>query len=215
MSRVLIVVPPMTGHVNPTVSLGAELTDRGHAVAWCGQADVVDALLPPGATFLPVGAELAARVGPNYAPQDRRGPEGFRFLWQDFLVPYARETAPEVRAAVDRFQPDLLVVDQQALAGAVVARLTGRRWVTSASTSAELVDPFARMPRIARWVHGQLVDLQVALGVPAEDAACGDLRFSDELVLAFTTEALVGPVADRYPQVRFVGVSVEIGRAHV
>lgn len=208
MSRVLIVVPPMTGHVNPTVSLGVELAQRGHDVAWCGQADVVDRLLPPGAPFLPVGAELAARVGPNYAPEERRGPEGFRFLWEGFLVPYARETAPEVAAAVERFAPDVMVVDQQALAGAVVAKRSGRRWVTSASTSAELVDPFARMPKIESWVRGQLVDLQVALGVPPAAAAEGDLRFSDELVLAFTTEALMGPMASQYPQVRFVGASI-------
>jgi MGT family glycosyltransferase len=208
VSRVLIVVPPMTGHVNPTVSLGAELAARDHDVAWCGQADVVDRLLPPGAPFLPVGAELAARVGHNYAPEERRGPEGFRFLWEGFLVPYARETAPEVAAAVGRYAPDVLIIDQQALAGAVVAKRSGLRWVTSASTSAELVDPFARMPKIESWVRAQLVDLQVELGVSADDAARGDLRFSDDLVLAFTTEALVGPMAGHYPQVRFVGASI-------
>jgi MGT family glycosyltransferase len=209
VSRALIVVPPMTGHVNPTVSLGTELTRRGHDVAWVGQADVVDKLLPPEAEFLPVGRELAEKVGPNYAPEDRRGPEGFKFLWEDFLIPYARETAPEVRAHVQAFRPDALVVDQQALAGAVVARLEGLRWATSATTSAELVDPFARMPKIEEWVTRQMVDLQVGLGVDPTTAATGDLRFSDDLVLAFTSAGLVGPLADHYPQVRFVGPSVE------
>lgn len=208
MSRVLIVVPPMTGHVNPTVSLGAELTARGHDVAWVGQHDVVDKLLPPGSAFLPVGKELAEKVGPNYAPEDRRGPEGFKFLWEEFLVPYARETAAEVRAHVRDFRPDGLVVDQQALAGAVVARLEGLRWATSATTSAELVDPFSRMPKIEEWISRQMVDLQVGLGVAPADAAKGDLRFSEELLIAFTSEGLVGPLADHYPQVRFVGPSI-------
>ena len=209
MSRVALVVPPMTGHVNPTVSLGTELTRRGHDVAWVGQHAVVDKLLPADATFLPVGRELAEKVGPNYAPEDRRGPEGFKFLWEDFLVPYARETAPEVRAHVEAFGADVLVVDQQALAGAVVARLTGLPWATSATTSAELVDPFSRMPKIEAWIRGQMVDLQVGLGVDRADAERGDLRFSEQLVIAFTSETLVGPVEDHYPQVRFVGPSIE------
>ena len=209
MSRVAIVVPPMTGHVNPTVPLGAELARRGHDVAWVGQHAVVDKLLPADATFLPVGRELAEKVGPNYAPEDRRGPEGFKFLWEDFLVPYARETAPEVRAHVAEFGADVLVVDQQALAGAVVARLTGLPWATSATTSAELVDPFSRMPKIESWIRGQMVDLQVGLGVDRADAERGDLRFSEQLVVAFTSETLVGSVEGHYPQVRFVGPSIE------
>jgi MGT family glycosyltransferase len=209
MSRVAIVVPPMTGHVNPTVPIGAELARRGHDVAWVGQHAVVDKLLPADATFLPVGQELAEKVGPNYAPEDRRGPEGFKFLWEDFLVPYARETAPEVRAHVAEFGADVLVVDQQALAGAVVARLTGLPWATSATTSAELVDPFSRMPKIEGWIRGQMVDLQVGLGVDRADAERGDLRFSEQLVVAFTSETLVGSVEGHYPQVRFVGPSIE------
>ena len=59
MSRVLITVPPLTGHVNPTVSLGAELSARGHEVAWAGLPGVVDELLPSGARFLTVVGDLS------------------------------------------------------------------------------------------------------------------------------------------------------------
>ena len=52
MSRVLIVVPPLTGHVNPTIGVGLELTARGHDVRWAGLAGVVDRLLPEGARFV-------------------------------------------------------------------------------------------------------------------------------------------------------------------
>ena len=37
MSRFLFVVPPLTGHVNPTISVGRELAARGHQAAWCGE----------------------------------------------------------------------------------------------------------------------------------------------------------------------------------
>ena len=51
MSRILFVVPPLTGHINPTVAVGAELAARGHDVAWAcrpGDAAVVAARGRPG-----------------------------------------------------------------------------------------------------------------------------------------------------------------------
>ena len=40
MSRFLFVVPPMAGHVNPTLPVGRELAARGHEVAWAGPPEV-------------------------------------------------------------------------------------------------------------------------------------------------------------------------------
>lgn len=34
MSGFLFVVPPLVGHINPTVGVAAELAARGHRVAW-------------------------------------------------------------------------------------------------------------------------------------------------------------------------------------
>jgi MGT family glycosyltransferase len=207
VSTVLVVVPPLTGHVNPTIALGAELTRRGHDVAWAGLPGVVDELLPPGAAFVPVvgafGRDELTRL--QATSRGLRGPEALKFLWEDFIVPYARATAGELLAAVERLAPDVLVVDQQAVAGAVVARLTGTAWVTSATTSAELTDPLAGLPRVDAWVRRQLVDLQVELGVDPARAAEGDLRFSDRLVVAFTTRALCTPAPGLDDRVRFVG----------
>jgi MGT family glycosyltransferase len=95
----------------------------------------------------------------------------------------------------------VMVVDQQALAGALVARQRGLPWATSATTSAELTDQFATMPKLREWVRQCLADVQLNLGV--SDPV--DLRFSDYLVLAFTTAALVGPVYDFPAHYVFVG----------
>lgn len=57
-----------------------------------------------------------------------------------------------------------------------------------------------------------MVDLQLELGIPPEDAEVGDLRFSPQLVLAFTTEALAGkdlPLPPSAGPVAFVGPSIE------
>lgn len=211
MSRFLIVVPPLTGHVNPTVPLGIELTARGHDVAWAGLPGVVDRLLPPGAAFLPVVGSLdeAAFARMQADAHGLRGPEALKFLWEGFIIPLAMATAPELLDAVESFGPDVLLVDQQAVAGAVVARQAGLPWATSATTSAELTDPLAALPKVDAWVREQLVDLQLELGVSPEVVLAGDLRFSDHLILAFTTEALFGPMATPDPSIRFVGPSIE------
>ncbi|HWO68622.1 MAG TPA: glycosyltransferase, partial [Umezawaea sp.] len=62
MSRFLFVVPPLVGHVNPTVGVAAELVARGHEVAWAGHRDVIGKLLGRGARVFDCGSpKLVAR----------------------------------------------------------------------------------------------------------------------------------------------------------
>jgi MGT family glycosyltransferase len=194
MSRFLFVVPPLAGHVNPTIAVAAELASRDHDVAWAGHASALTPLLPHGAELLPTDGTLT--VGNLSAitarAQGLRGAEAFRFLWKEFIVPLGEAMVPEVEAAVERFAPDVLVVDQQAIAGALVARRRGLRWATSATTSSELVNPFTVFPMFGAWIADELQAFQHRLGIPAAEAERGDLRFSEQLVLAFSTEELVG-----------------------
>ncbi|MFF3323637.1 glycosyltransferase [Streptomyces sp. NPDC002889] len=188
--RALFVVPPLAGHVNPTVAVAAELTARGHEVAWTGPAEVLSALLPAHVTLLPSGDH----TGPGgYGAlhgrwRDLRGVAALRFLWQEALIPLAHAMVPGVEAAVDTYDPDVLVVDQQALAGAVVARRRGLPWVTSATTTAEFTGPFAGFPKVGEWVTDRIAGFLADCGVPAD----WDPRFSDRLVLVFSTRELVG-----------------------
>ncbi len=208
MARFLFAVPPLHGHVNPTVAVGAELAARGHRVAWVGPPSVLTSLLPEDAELLPAGAELGSEA--VSLERDRaagmRGPAAFQFLWEEFLLPLARLTAPGVERAADTFRPDVLVADQQAIAGAVTARRRGIPWVTSATTPAELTRPFELLPKVGEWVRRHLIEIQLELGVPEDEARVGDLRFSDQLILAFTTELLMGPAAAAVPAATaFVG----------
>lgn len=206
MGRFLIVVPPLTGHTNPTVVLGAELCRRGHRVAWCGYPEPLAALLPPDAEVLP-----AANTVPDWlrrAAEETRGERGvqaLRFLWESFIVPLADDMVPGVEAAVDALSPDVVVADQQALAGAVVAKRRGLAWATSATTSAELVDPLGAMPKLTAWIDGLMRRVQLDHGVSPAEAERGDLRFSDQLLLAFTSPLLVGPDRAFPPHWAFVG----------
>ncbi|MFD9356029.1 glycosyltransferase [Streptomyces sp. NPDC060031] len=207
--KVLFVVPPLAGHVNPTVAVAAELASRGHEIAWTGPAGPLARLLPAHAGILPAGE----RAGGGYADlhtrwRDLRGVGALRFLWEEALIPLARAMVPGVTEAARTFGPDLVVADQQALAGPVVARRLGIPWATSASTSAELTRPFADFPRVGEWVAGQIGGLLAEFGdgaVAGSAASDWDPRFSERLVLVFSTPELVGRAEDFPPHYAFVG----------
>lgn len=219
MARFLFAVPPLTGHVNPTVPVAAELVRRGHDVAWTGLPGVTERLLPPGARFLDAAGDRWAReVDARFDRRpDLRGAAAYKFLQEEVLVPMCRVMVDGVDAAVEEFGADVLVSDQQALAGAVVGRRRAMVWATSATTSAELVDPLAGLAKVAADTHAARVALQVEAGVPRAVAERGDLRLSDHLVLAYTSPALVGEglvaVTGQAP-VTFVGPST-LGRPEV
>ncbi|MGW3424418.1 glycosyltransferase [Streptomyces phaeochromogenes] len=191
MSRFLFVVPPLVGHINPTVGVAAELTARGHRVAWASaDPGLVRRLAGDEAVVFPcAGPVLTGEDGVR--PAELRGPEALKFLWERFLVPLAEAMAPGVRAAIGEFGPDAVVADQQAFAGGLVAERLRVPWATSSTTSAEFTfaDALAGMPKVADWLDTLLHDLRGRIGDPSGTA---DPRFSPDLVLAFSTPELAG-----------------------
>ncbi|WP_416979929.1 glycosyltransferase [Streptomyces sp. T028] len=201
MSRFLFVVPPLVGHVNPTVGVAAELAARGHRVAWvCPDPELVGRLAGAGALVFG-----CAGTAQGERPAELRGPEALKFLWEWYLLPLAEAMAPGVRAAAREFRPDVVVADQQAFAGAFTAERLGLPWATSASTSAEFTDPLAGLPKVREWVEQRLAALRTSLGDPGRAT---DPRFSPHLVLAFSAPELAG-VAEG---VRWVGPSITARR---
>ncbi|MGP8297437.1 glycosyltransferase [Streptomyces inhibens] len=189
--RVLFVVPPLAGHVNPTVAVAAELAARGHQVAWTGPAAALTPLLPAAARLYPAGGSDTAGDHDvlHERWRDERGIAALRFLWAEVLIPLARAMLSGVHTAVEAFRPDVLVTDQQALAGPLVARRHGLPWVTSATTTAEFTHPFEGLPKVGEWVAQRIAALLAECGAPAG----WDPRFSPHLVLVFSTPELIGP----------------------
>jgi UDP:flavonoid glycosyltransferase YjiC (YdhE family) len=191
LSRFLIVVPPLAGHVNPTVAVGRELQRRGHEVAWAGHPELVAPLLPADCRLWPAGGDFS--VEEMAAARARwlnlRAFAALAALWDEVLLPLGVAMVEGVEAAVEASRPDVIIADQQALAGAVVARRRGLPWATSASTFAEFSRPYASMPKVEAWVAERLEAFQHSFGADG-----GDLRFSEHLALSYTVPELAGPV---------------------
>ncbi|GLZ35968.1 glycosyl transferase [Lentzea sp. NBRC 105346] len=176
MSRFLLVVPPLPGHIAPLRGVADALTARGHEVAWAGVGEVFPCDTDD---FHPA----------SFHRPSLRGAAALKFLVEDYLVPLAQRMEPGVTAAIKTFEPDLVVVDQQTYAGAFAADRLGVPWVTSASTTTELTDPYP--PKIEEWLLSRLTEL-----------GGFDPRFSPSLVLAYSSAELTGPVSR---PVSFVG----------
>jgi zeaxanthin glucosyltransferase len=177
MSRFLFVVPPLAGHVNPAAAVGRVLQDRGHGVGWVGSETYLRPRVGGDAYVYPTGLR-------PYRGQHDRGARAIKSLWDGFVVPFARFMLPAVARAAAVFRPDLLVVDQHALAGAVVAHRAGLPWATLCPQVMELTEPFRDRPRVDAWIRARMAALAPGAGI--------DLRFSPQLVIAFTGEALAG-----------------------
>lgn len=190
MSRYLFVVPPLVGHINPTLAVAEQLEERGHDVAWVGHEGALGSLLVAGSrTFRASDDTLDADlVRLRSAWQELKGVAALQFFWQEFVVPLGRAMVPGVDRAIAEFRPDVVICDQQAIAGPVAAMRAGLPWVTSATTSAELARSLRDLPKVEEWIRQLVAKFQRDAGI----AGPADLRFSDLLVLCFTTAELIG-----------------------
>ena len=195
MSRFLIVTLPLDGHAHRAVAVADALTARGHEVAWCGSTAYFGPLLGPDATLFTTGTRL-------FRDQAGHGITALKSLWQQYVIPMARFTLPAVDRAIVEYRPDVVVVDQHALAGALAAHRHGLPWATLITQAMELTHPLAALPRVDAWIRAQLASLcrdvagDVAGDIAGEAGRSGDggldLLFSPYLVIACTTTAVTG-----------------------
>lgn len=206
MARVLFVVPPLTGHINPTLGLAAELEHRGHEVAWIGHPSAVRPRLPEGACLLPLDEHIADSVIEAVAEERRRarGPAALKLVWQSFFIPLAHGMWPAVEAAARDWRPDLMVVDQHTVGGAIAARRLGIPFATSCSTIAGLVDPLADMPKVQAWLDGMMAELQRSAGLDV----IRDPTLSPDLAVCFVARELLGEQRTFAAHHHFVGSPV-------
>ncbi len=209
MARALFVVPPLTGHIYPALSVADALTQSGHQVAWAMQAGPQASELPAGTPLFPL--QMQAAAAPDLGPQGVRGIESVQGFYLDYAIPMARQCLESLLAAVQTFRPDILVVDHQMLAGALVARQLGLPWVTLATSSASIQKVF---PQFDSWVNEQLLGLQAEV-LPAERRVERP-DFSPYGVIVFSIETLVGRDWPRYAaSYHFVGATRGEGRRTV
>lgn len=181
VSRFLLVVLPLQGHLLPMLAIGQELVHSGHEVVWCGPEQVLRPLVGPDAVVHPTGVRA-------YRRYDEVGMAGVRALWDGYLLPFTRFTLPVVDEAVLEHRPDVVVAEQYALAGGLVAHRRGVPWASLCTGALELAPP-ADLVGFHEFVADRIARVIDMAGLPVGEPV--DPRFSPHLVLALTSPALV------------------------
>lgn len=194
MARFAFVVPPLAGHINPTLSLGAGLLAMGHEVGWISPDEGLRVQLPPGGELLLISydtTDAEKQLGSDYldaiARKNVYGIESIKFLYEEVLVPLNRYMYDGIVHWLQTYRPDVVINDHQVFAAAVAAIHFGVPYATSVTAPAA-IKMREDLPMVHQWETQQMVALQQQLGLPGDlSVAC-----SDVLTLVFTSRAFFG-----------------------
>ncbi|HMG07322.1 MAG TPA: nucleotide disphospho-sugar-binding domain-containing protein [Mucilaginibacter sp.] len=194
MAKFVFVVPPLTGHINPTLSMGAVLLQRGHRVGWITLDQSLASKLPEGGELLHI----------NYDESDQQkqdseryldiitkkivyGIDSIKFLYEEVLIPLNRHSYQGIANLLDQFEPDLVITDHQMFAGAIAAVNKNLLYATSVTAPAA-IKVMDELPKVHEWEVNQIVALQQEFGIDnASSIACSSL-----LTMVLTSQLFFG-----------------------
>lgn len=206
MAKFVFVVPPLTGHINPTLSMGTALLERGHRVAWITLDQSLGDRLPVGGELLVIHYDqndLQKKDSEKYLDIITKkivyGIDSIKFLYEEVLIPLNRHSYEGIADLLDQFKPDLVITDHQMFAGAIAATKKNYPYVTSVTAPAA-IKVMDELPKVHEWEVKQIVALQKEFGILASSSiACSDLA-----TLVFTSRDFFGKM-DLPEHFKFVG----------
>jgi MGT family glycosyltransferase len=210
MARFAFIVPPLTGHVNPTLSLGAELLQREHEVGWISLDASLENRLPQGGRLLLLQYDqndVEKRDSEQYLDQITKknvsGIESIKFLYEEVLIPLNRYMFEGITTILDAFKPDVIINDHQLFSGAIAAYKMQIPYATSVTAPAA-VKMMEDLPGVHEWEIKQIVALQQELGIPYDRA----IVCSEALTMIFTSKDFFGDMS-LPPWYKFIGPVIQ------
>lgn len=194
MAKFVFVVPPLTGHVNPTLSIGSELLKRGHHVAWISLDKNLNTRLPEGGELLLIQYDQTdeeKRESEKYLDIISKkvvyGIDSVKFLYEDVLIPLNRHSYNGIVALLKEYQPDMVIGDHQLFAAAIAAKILGLPYTTSVTAPAA-IKIMDELPKVHEWEVNKILELQKELGITENRS----LATSDLLTLVLTSSHFFG-----------------------
>ncbi|MBB6126006.1 nucleotide disphospho-sugar-binding domain-containing protein [Mucilaginibacter lappiensis] len=206
MAKFVFIVPPLTGHINPTLSMGAVLLERGHRVGWITLDESLAAKLPTGGELLHISYDEndeQKQESEQYLDIITKkivyGIDSLKFLYEEVLIPLNRHSYDGIIHLLDQFEPDLVITDHQMFAGAIAAVNKNLPYATSVTAPAA-IKVMEELPKVHEWEMNQVIGLQREFGVDATTPiVCSDL-----LTMVLTSQAFFGDM-ELTPNFRFTG----------
>ena len=206
MAKFVFVVPPLTGHINPTLSMGTTLIERGHRVGWITLDESLGDKLPEGGELLVIRYnqnDQQKKDSEKYLDIITKkivyGIDSIKFLYEEVLIPLNRHSYDGIAGLLDQFKPDLVITDHQMFAGAIAATNKNYPYVTSVTAPAA-IKVMDELPKVHEWEVNQIVELQKEFGI----STTGSIACSDLATLVFTSRDFFGEM-DLPEHFKFVG----------
>lgn len=210
--RFLFIVPPLTGHVNPTLGLGAELLKNKHEVAWISIDPQLEKRIPNGGTFLLLDTDInkheKERIKNEILELGKKavyGLDSLKFLYDDVLTPMNMGMLDGIKKLIDAYKPNIIINDHQIFAAAVAAIQKNIPYVTSVTAPAA-IKVNEDLPMIHVWEGDQIIKFQKSVGLDSDKR----LDCSKLLTIVYTSKKLFGESdLDNYYQ--FIGPVINRG----
>ncbi len=224
--RVLVYTSPARGHLYPIVPIAAALARRGHRASVCTLSGELAHLPPLGVEGLAIDATVERNQVRDWL---ERSPLRSKLSVMRTFLERASHDGPDLERAIERENPDVLLVDINSWGAATAAEACGRPWAMYSPYLLPLpsrdAPPFGPGWSLARGLTGSLRDTVVhAIGRRAIDRmmlpSINALRagralaaldhFEDmfarpPVLLALTAEGFEYPHSDWPTNVRMVG----------
>jgi len=209
VTRVLFCVIPEKGHLNPYIGPAQALQALGAEVAFHAAADISVQLRAAGiARFVGASTPPPGDSHRGAAFAERIRDAAWLRQWIKALLVDAAEAAIEpLRAVIRDERPDVVAIDPMVYAAAIACELEAVPWaaISNSLNPALPGDLDSELLRTVRWLAPARDAVFARHGLAMQFRGCDVL--SPQLTIAFTTEALVGPV----PGVELVGPSLPRG----
>ncbi|MFW0715319.1 glycosyltransferase [Pedobacter sp. N23S346] len=197
MAKFVFIVPPLTGHINPTLSLGTVLLERGHRVGWITLDKSLTDKLPLGGELLLIAYDendQQKKEAEKYLDIITKkivyGIDSVKFLYEEVLIPLNRHSYEGIATLLDQFMPDLVITDHQMFAGAMAAFNKNLPYATSVTAPAA-IKVMDELPKVHEWEVLQITALQQEFGIHESK----NLATSELLTLIFTSRDFFGEMA--------------------
>ncbi|TWP24758.1 glycosyl transferase [Apibacter muscae] len=209
MSKIIFVVPPFFGHINPSLSIGKTLLERGHEVIWTGLTELNKELIPNGGTYyiLKKSFQQYQKEIENIIHLQDKGAnmpalEALKLGLQDTYIPLAKIMFDEFNQLVKSFEPDIIINDCITFVGGLVAHLNKIPLATITPITPNAIHDPGTAPKVSKWVHDSIKDLQYYVGIEEDE----ELVLSKKLNLFYTSQKFVGYKNDEIPPyMKFIG----------
>ncbi len=211
MANILFVVPPQHGHFNTTLSMGVELTLRGHAASWLSTGKIPAHLLPahsqmllPENTLAQHSDRMAWCNSKSDWIRDANKVDITTLIQDEMLHPVSYQLFEEYKDIMCHLRPDIVVADAITGAwnmGGMAAYANNIPYITLWSTPFDYLRQEHGSQVYRQWFNSLLIKFQRQVGISAQrrvdHSAIQHLILSSAALLNYEklpdTHKLVGP----------------------